>query len=94
MFEPILIHLDGHAYANDMPIDFATDDLKAWRQAFKHAVQYIAPLGVSFVLYGRGFSVRFEGGIAVKNDVDWLYQQLRKYQGDTALVATSLRAAA
>ena len=94
MSEPILIHIDGHAYANHMPVDFATDDIKAWVQAFEHAVQYITPHGVSFVLPGRGCCVRFQGGIPVKNDVDRLCQQLRKYQDDTALVATSLLAAA
>ena len=94
MFEPILIHIDGHACANHMPVDFATDDIKAWVQAFEHAVQYIAPYGVSFVLLGRGCRVRFPGGIPVKNDIDRLCRQLREYEDATTLVASSLLAAA
>ncbi len=94
MSEPILIHIDGHAYANHMPVDFTTDDVKAWVQAFEYAVKYIAPYGVSFVLLGRGCRVGFPGGIPVKNDIDRLCRQLREYQDATALVATSLMAAA
>ena len=94
MSEPILIHIDGHAYANHMPVDFATDDIQAWVQAFEHAVQYITPHGVSFVLHGRGCCVRFQGGIPLKNDVDRLCEQLREYQDDKARGATSLLAVA
>ncbi len=94
MSEPILIHIDGHAYPNHMPVDFAADDIKAWVQAFEYVVQYIAPHDLSFVLHGRGCRVQVQGGIPVKNDIDRLCQQLRKYQDDTALVATALRAAA
>ena len=94
MSEPILIYIDGHTYANQMPVDFATDDTKAWVQAFDYAVKYIAPYGVSFVLLGRGCRVAFRGGIPLKNDVDKLCQQLRDYEDATALVASSLLAAA
>ena len=94
MSEPILIYIDGHTYANQMPVDFATDDTKAWVQAFEYAVKYIAPYGVSFVLLGRGCRVDFPGGIPVKNDIDRLCQQLREYEDATALVASSLLAAA
>ncbi len=94
MSEPILIHIDGHAYANHMPVDFATDDVKAWVQAFEYVVQYIAPHSLSFVLHGRGCHVHFQGGIPAKNDVDRLCKQLREYQDNKARVVTSLLAAA
>ena len=94
MPEPILIHLDGHAYPNHMPVDFATDDARAWVQAFEHVVQYIAPHRLSFVLQGRGCRVHFQNGIPAKNDVDRLCKQLREYQDDKARVTASLQAAA
>ena len=94
MSEPILIYIDGHTYANQMPIEFSIDPTKAWVQAFEYAVKYIAPYGVSFVLIGRGCRVDFPGSIPVKNDVDKLCQQLREYEDATALVASSFLAAA
>ena len=66
MFEPILIHIDGHAYTNHMPVDFATDDITAWLQAFEHAVQFITPHGVSFVLHADDAAAR---GIADGDEV-------------------------
>ena len=94
MSEPILIHIDGHAYPNHMPVDFAADDIKAWVQAFEYVVQYIAPHGVSFVLLGRGCRVRFQDGLPVKNDIDRLCKRLREYQDDKVHVSTSMLAAA
>ena len=94
MSEPILIHIDGHAYPNQMPVEFASDDIKAWVQAFEHVVQYIAPHSLSFVLHGRGCRVRFQAGIPAKTDVDRLCKQLREYQDDKTRVAASLLAAA
>ena len=94
MSEPILIYIDGHAYANQMPVEFATDHSKAWEQAFDYAVKYIALYGVSFVLLGRGCRVDFPGGIPLKNDIDKLCLQLQEYENTTALVASSLAAAA
>ncbi len=94
MSEPILIHIDGHAYSNHMPLDFSTDNIKAWVQAFEYVVQYLAPHSLSFVLHGRGCLVHFQGGIPAKNDVDRLCKQLREYQDNKARVVTSLLAAA
>ena len=94
MSEPILIYIDGHSYANQMPVDFATNDTTAWVQAFDYAVKYIASYGVSFVLLGRGCRVNFPGGIPVKNDIDKLCRQLRQYEDARAPVASSLLAAA
>ena len=94
MSEPILIHIDGHVYPNHMPVEFATDDTKAWVQAFEHVVQYIAPHRLSFVLHGRGCRVHFQNGIPAKNDIDRLCKQLREYQEEKARVAASLLAAA
>ena len=94
MSEPILIYIDGHAYPNHMPVDFADDDIKAWVQAFEHVVQYIAPHSLSFVLHGRGCRVHFQNGIPAKHDVDRLCNHLRAYQDDKARVAASLLAAA
>ncbi len=94
MSEPNLMHIDGHAYPNQMSLDFSADDIKAWVQAFEYVVQYIAPHSLSFVLHGRGCHVHFQDVIPVKNDVDRLCKQLREYQDDKARVATSLLAAA
>ncbi len=94
MSEPILLHIDGHAYPNHMPVDFAGDNITAWVQAFEHVVRYIAPHGLSFVLHGRGCRIHFQNGIPAKNDVDRLCKQLRKYQDDKACVVASLPAAA
>ncbi len=94
MSEPILIHIDGHTYSNHIPLDFSTDDIKAWVQAFEYVVDYIAPHSLSFVLHGRGCHVHFQDGIPAKYDVDRLCKQLREYQDNKARVVTSLLAAA
>lgn len=90
MFEPIRIHISGHTYSNCLPVHFDDDDVRAWVQAFDHVVRYVAPYGLSFVLFGRGYRVHFQDGVPAKRDVDRLCSRLRIYQLDKARPATAM----